>query len=130
MKQTTEKEQNRIDMIIEVLTKRASFNDATAYETAVRVMNYFGYSDEMVDNALDSDDRKLFYFMQDLGILGTRWEETQLISGRNWRIFYWRLNLIRMRRTLRNIEESAVMGDVYITIPDRVWQDHDVPSHT
>jgi hypothetical protein len=114
MKQTPEKDQNRIEMIMAVLKKRASFNDATAYETAMRVMNYFGYSDEMIDNALDSDDRKLFYFMQDLGILGTS----------------WRLNLIRMNMMLAKTDTPKSMGDIYVNVPDRVWQDHDILSHT
>lgn len=122
--------QNRVEMIIAVLKKRASFNDANAYETAMRVMNYFGYSEEMIDNALDSDDRKLFYFMQDLGILGTRWEETQLICGRNWRIFYWRLNLVRMRMILTKIEEIKAREDIYVSVPDSVWQEHDLLSQT
>jgi hypothetical protein len=68
--------------------------------------------------------------MQDLGVLGTRWEEAQLISGRNWRIFYWRLNLIRMKRILTKIEETKAMGDIYVSIPDSVWQEHDLISQT
>jgi hypothetical protein len=47
----------KIELIIAVLQKKAYFNDANALETAMRVMNYFGYSDEIIDNALDTDDR-------------------------------------------------------------------------
>ncbi|QLH74019.1 MAG: hypothetical protein HPY73_00150 [Methanomassiliicoccales archaeon] len=112
---------DKLSLIVAILKKEADFDDNTAFEVALRVMNYFGYSDEIIDNMLDSDDRKLFYFLQDLGILGTRWEEMQLISGKNWRIFYWLLKEPRMRKTISRREGVWRSTDIYRSLPDYVW---------
>lgn len=115
---------DRIDLIVEVLKKRASFSDEVAMEVAMRVMDRFGYYDEVIDNVLDSDDRKLFYFLQDLEILTTRWEETQLITGRNWRIFYWILNTRKMDSLLDRSKLLTGNTDPYNHLPDSIWADH------
>ncbi|OPY32013.1 MAG: hypothetical protein A4E32_01622 [Methanomassiliicoccales archaeon PtaU1.Bin124] len=114
----------RMAMIVEVLKQRAYFNEENATEVALRVMNHFGYSDEIIDNVLDNDDRKLFYFLQDLEILSTRWEETQLINGRNWRIFYWIMNVRKMDRMLDRSNMVTGNADPYHHLPDSIWAHH------
>ena len=39
--------------------------DEIADDISYRVLNYFGNGVEIIDNALDQDDRRLFYFLQD-----------------------------------------------------------------
>ncbi len=45
--------------VVRVLEKTAGFSGPVADDVALRVLNYFGYLDEIIDNALDHDDRRL-----------------------------------------------------------------------
>ena len=60
-----------------------------AYDLAHRVLNFFGYSDRIIDNVLEQQDRDAFYMLEDATILTTEREETTLYDGREWRIHYW-----------------------------------------
>ena len=101
--------------------KTVGVHGVVADEVALRDLNYFGYQNEIIDNALDHDDRRLFYFLQDMKILSTRWEETQLISGRNWRIFYWSFNWNNIERLLVDDPVRESKADLYMDLPDSVW---------
>lgn len=107
--------------VVRVLEKTVGFSRPEANDVALRVLNYFGYLDEIIDNALDHDDRRLFYFLQDMKILSTRWEETQLANGRNWRIFYWSFNWENIERLLKDKPERNEPDDLYGSLPDSVW---------
>jgi len=107
--------------VVKVLEKTVGLSGPVADEIALRVLNYFGYLDEIIDNALDHDDRRLFYFLQDMKILSTRWEETQLASGRNWRIFYWSFNWDNINRLLEDKPPKNEPADLYRSLPDSVW---------
>jgi len=107
--------------VVRVLERTAGLSGPVADEVALRVLNYFGYLDEIIDNALDHDDRRLFYFLQDMKILRTRWEETQLASGRNWRIFYWSYNWESISRILEEKPPVDVTVDIYRSLPDSAW---------
>ena len=107
--------------VVRVLERSAGFSGPVADEVALRVLNYFGYLDEIIDNALDHDDRRLFYFLQDMKILSTRWEETQLANGRNWRIFYWSFNWESINRLLEDKPVRNEPKDLYGSLPDSVW---------
>ena len=41
-----------------------------AYGLARHVLNFFGYSDRIIDNVLEPEDRDAFYMLEDAGILG------------------------------------------------------------
>src|SRR2546425_10136843 len=56
---------------------------------AQHVLNFFGYSERIIDNVLEPEDRDAFYMLEDSGILTTEREETTLYDGREWRIHYW-----------------------------------------
>ncbi len=74
-----------------------------AYDLALHVLNFFGYSDRIIDNILEPEDRDAFYMLEDAAILTTEREETTLYDGREWRIHYW---LFR-----RNKIEELISGD-------------------
>jgi hypothetical protein len=108
------------------IMKRIGVKQDVADELAMRVLNYFGYGEEVIDNTLDQEDRRLFYFLQDVSLLKTAWEEAILPSGRTWRIFYWYLNV-------ESIEESSAMEEevgremgVYDALPQGVWAREEV----
>lgn len=83
-------------------------------DIAFRVLSYFGFKDEIIDNVLDQDDRRMFYFLQDVQMLQTRWEEAVLPNGRTWRVFYWMLNtdnILRAAAPRKGEEEQIELGD-------------------
>lgn len=109
------------------LLSRAIFNKMgvtkdISDEIALRVLNYFGYDGEIIDNVLDQDDRRMFYFLQDVELLGTHWEEATLPNGRIWRVFYWSLNVPKIMSFARPRHEGTVaeMG-LYDSLPDDIW---------
>ena len=81
------------DLLARAIKNKMGVTDEIADDISYRVMNYFGNGVEIIDNALDQDDRRLFYFLQDVQILSTHWEEQILPTGRTWRVFYWTLNM-------------------------------------
>ena len=96
-----------------------------AYMLAHHVLNFFGYSDRIIDNILEPEDRDAFYMLEDAGILTTEREETTLYDGREWRIHYW---LFRRDRIATMMVRSSVdVSDtkeesVYADLPDDIWQ--------
>ena len=92
---------------------------------AQHVMNFFGYSERIIDNVLEPEDRDAFYMLEDAGILTTEREETTLYDGREWRIHYWMFHKERISelicgrgRSLDNLDEGVT---VYDDIPDDIW---------
>ncbi len=97
-----------------------------ANQLALHVLNFFGYSDRIIDNILEPEDRDTFYMLEDAGILTTEREETTLYDGREWRIHYW---LFRKKRIEELIEGSTkVEAEVkaedsfYGDLPDEIWK--------
>ena len=104
-----------------------SMPEEEAKEMAQHVMNFFGYSERIIDNILEPEDRDAFYMLEDSGLLTTEREETTLYDGREWRIHYWIfkkdkiLDLVKARgKKLDPIVEEAM--SVYEEIPDDVWR--------
>ena len=96
-----------------------------AYELALRVLNFFGYSDRIIDNVLEPEDRDAFYMMEDAGILTTEREETTLYDGREWRIHYWLFRHDKIDKLLKEGEgqdRSAPKPDFdYADLPEDAW---------
>ncbi|MEM2943574.1 MAG: DUF6015 family protein [Methanomassiliicoccales archaeon] len=104
---------------------RNGMPDEQARAMASHIMNFFGYSERIIDNILEPEDRDAFYMLEDTGILTTEREETTLYDGREWRIHYW---LFRKERILELLEmngsskhSDAGADSVYDEIPDDVW---------
>ncbi len=97
-----------------------------AYELAHHVLNFFGYSDRIIDNVLEPEDRDAFYMLEDAGILTTEREETTLYDGREWRIHYWlfkRDKIADLMGTPRaRKEDDSEEEFTYSDLPDDVWQ--------
>ncbi|MBN1390712.1 MAG: hypothetical protein JXA22_08740 [Candidatus Thermoplasmatota archaeon] len=112
--------------------QEGSLEVGVAEEMAEHVLNFFGYGERIIDNMLKTDDRDIFYMLEDLGILKTEREETTLYDGREWRINYWTLKkkyiadltegFLRpggpdMASALSIIDEK----EVYAELPDDMW---------
>jgi len=102
------------------IEKRQGGTSAEAWAEARTVMSYFGFSREIIDNAIHPDDRKVFYALHDAGLLQTFWETVVLLDGRNWRIFYWSLNEGDIDRILAE-EEGPSTDPLYNNLPDEAW---------
>ena len=96
-----------------------------ALEMADHVLNFFGFGERIIDNMLRTDDRDIFYMLEDLGILKTEREETTLYDGREWRIHYWIFRKERIAELLRGASGKGSGGmegiDVYNEMPQEIW---------
>ena len=72
-------------------------DDESSY-LAEHILNFFGYSDRIIDNVLHPEDRDTFYMLEDAGLMETEREETTLYDGREWRIHYWLLKIAEIQR--------------------------------
>jgi hypothetical protein len=110
------------EILTSAIKNRLEVSQDVAQDLAFRVLNYFGFGDEIIDNVLDHDDRRTFYFLQDMQILTTHWEEALLPSGRIWRVFYWDLNTERiLQYAVSPSEDSRIEAGLYETLPEDVW---------
>lgn len=93
---------------------------------AQHVMNFFGFSERIIDNILEPEDRDAFYMLEDTGILTTEREETTLYDGREWRIHYWLFRKSRIKELIAGNGHAGFVEDeldsVYDEIPDEIWQ--------
>ena len=97
-----------------------------ARRMAEHMMNFFGYSDRIIDNILEPEDRDVFYMMEDSGILMTEREETTLYDGREWRINYWLFRKDRIQELTKRKNKKVDAKDeddfsFYQDIPEDVW---------
>ncbi len=118
-------------LTVEHLTKaiknsidKSGMPEEEARAMAQHVMNFFGYSERIIDNVLEPEDRDAFYMLEDAGILMTEREETTLYDGREWRIHYWMFRKERINELISGRKgESAdgVDSNVYDEIPEDIW---------
>ena len=96
-----------------------------AEHLAQHILNFFGYSDRIIDNMLEPEDRDAFYMLEDTGILTTEREETTLYDGREWRIHYWLFRRDRILdlvgRSNGDAEVEMEMDSIYDDIPEEFW---------
>lgn len=92
------------------------------------LMSFFGFTDEVIDNRLTSEDRDVFYMLEEEGFLTTTQEEVHLKKGKLWRIHYWILKKDQILRLARREEKKQKSKDecsaVYDEISEEVWTNH------
>jgi polyhydroxyalkanoate synthesis regulator phasin len=119
-------------LTVEHLTKaiknsidKSGMPEEEARAMAQHVMNFFGYSERIIDNVLEPEDRDAFYMLEDAGILMTEREETTLYDGREWRIHYWMFRKTRIQELLsgrlRDSLASNEDASVYDEVSDDIW---------
>src|SRR5882762_2289145 len=104
---------------------RTGMKEEEARAMAQHVLNFFGYSERIIDNVLEPEDRDAFYMLEDLGLLQTEREETTLYDGREWRIHYWMFRKDRIYELVKDEDTGAEgtggVADVYAEVPDDIW---------
>lgn len=107
---------------------RKGMTDEEIKNLADYLMSFFGYTDEVIDNRLTSEDRDVFYMLEEEGLLTTTHEEVLLKKGKLWRIHYWILKkdqIIRLANATDSSEEKKEdAGAVYDQISDEEWARH------
>ncbi|KQM10642.1 MAG: DUF6015 family protein [Candidatus Methanomethylophilaceae archaeon] len=100
-------------------------DEVEAGDLALHVLNFFGYSERIIDNILEPEDRDAFYMLEDNAILTTEREETTLYDGREWRIHYWLFRRDKIEELAENRTETAEPEaenlSVYDELPDDIW---------
>ena len=101
-----------------------------AESIAEHALGFFGFSNRIIDNALEPTDRNLFYQLQDYDLLTTESEETTLWDEREWRIHYWKFkaNAEEFARAaaeaaLLNQKDNDPYSDVYDDVPVSLWKE-------
>ena len=103
---------------------RAGMKNEEARAMAQHVLNFFGYSERIIDNVLEPEDRDAFYMLEDSGILTTEREETTLYDGREWRIHYWMFRKDRIQELVeaqKAKEEAEKDSTIYDAVPEDTW---------
>jgi len=131
---TKTKQSEFVTLTVEDLTRairnsidKKGMADEEARQMAQHVMNFFGYSERIIDNILEPEDRDAFYMLEDSGLLTTEREETTLYDGREWRIHYWLFKkdrIIQLARDPNSVRDPVVeeAKSVYEEIPDDIWR--------
>ena len=102
---------------------------------AEHALGFFGFSNRIIDNALEPNDRNLFYQLQDYDLLTTESEETTLWDGREWRIHYWKFKssaeafaLAAMDlRNKKKVDDDPYAG-IYDDMPANLWKERSIRS--
>lgn len=109
------------------LGKKGMSNDDIE-KLAEYLMSFFGFEGEVIDNRLTSEDRDVFYMLEEEGFLTTTQEEVHLKKGKLWRIHYWILKkdqIIRLAHQDKTVLEGTdEMSTMYEQMGDDVWKDH------
>ena len=93
------------------------------------ILSFFGYTDEVIDNKLTSEDRDVFYWLEEDGFLTTTQEEVHLKKGKLWRIHYWILKKDQILRIAQQCDDVVCGPEdpsaVYINMDDDMWKAHE-----
>lgn len=128
----------QVEAALKKTVGRKGMSDEEIRNLADYLMSFFGYADEVIDNRLTSEDRDVFYMLEEEGLLTSTQEEVLLKKGKLWRIHYWILKkdqiqrLAQMEQGGEEQKEEAV--DVYDQVSDEEWARHkmtqDEPTST
>lgn len=115
-----------IQSLTKAIEQRLTINSEEAQRYAGIVMDLFGFDDCVLDNLLENTDRKLFYLLEELGLVKSQREEFVLHDGRVWRIHLWVLQRLAIAGDAKPILNTAVLShrartSIYTALPDRLW---------
>jgi hypothetical protein len=118
----------QVEKALKKTVGRKGMSDDEIKNLAEYLMSFFGYTDEVIDNRLTSEDRDVFYMLEEEGLLTTTQEEVLLKKGKLWRIHYWILKKDQIIRLAKMDEVGATLKDeaaeVYDQVSDEEWSRH------
>jgi len=108
-----------------------------AAQGAQQLLNFYGFSDNVLDNVLTPHERSVFWDMEDEGIIKRgKGMEILLIGGKTWKIRYWELNkknIVKYSKAYNEAKESPPAEDLeqlYQNVTDEAWQHGAAEAHT
>ena len=114
------------EKLAEIITLASDdmISNKDAYNIANMVLNIFGYNTEIADTMIDKNEREVFNFLLDLGVLELKTESLGkeyliMVWGERYNtseLAYWSLNPKINIKT--PIEEEE---DIYNTLPEDAW---------
>ena len=116
LKSLTDAIRNRVDEEME---------QTVAESIAEHALGFFGFSDRIIDNALEPTDRNLFYQLQDYELLTTESEETTLWDGREWRVHYWKFKSKWLGEVAKKKVDEVIdpYAGLYDEVPVVIWRE-------
>lgn len=118
----------QVELALKKTVGRKGMSEQEIKNLADYLMSFFGYTDEVIDNRLTSEDRDVFYMLEEEGILTSTQEEVLLKKGKLWRIHYWILKKDQIIRLAKSEEEGEEVKDeaaqVYDQVSDEEWARH------
>ena len=104
---------------------KKGMSESDINKLAEYLMSFFGFTDQTIDNRLTSEDRDVFYMLEEEGFLTTWQEEVHLKKGKLWRIHYWVLKTDQIQRMARQEDPALKCQDeattTYNEMPDDCW---------
>lgn len=116
-----------VDKLSRAIERRRGLEPARASTIAHRVLDYFGFEAVIIDNAVDPEDRKLFYELHDAGLLRSSLDSVLLPNGKTWRIFYWEIDEGELDRILAGTDRKTGRA-LYSDLPDEAWTSRAAPG--
>jgi hypothetical protein len=118
----------QVEAALKKTVGKKGMSDKEIKNLAEYLMSFFGYTDEVIDNRLTSEDRDVFYMLEEEGLLTSTQEEVLLKKGKLWRIHYWILKKDQIiRLSLQGVEGEQpkdAEADVYDQVSDEEWARH------
>ncbi|MEM2892296.1 MAG: DUF6015 family protein [Thermoplasmata archaeon] len=118
----------QVELALKKTVGRKGMSDAEVKNLAEYLLSFFGYADEVIDNRLTSEDRDVFYMLEEEGLLTSTQEEVLLKKGKLWRIHYWILKKDQILRLAQSEDGDEQTKDeaaqVYDQISDEEWARH------
>jgi len=113
-----------VEMLAAALKEKLKGEEREMKKLAEYLMSFFGFEDRIIDNILTNEDRDIFYFLEENGILKSCFEETTVERGKPWRIHYWILNKEEILRIIEQKEKRRSEEEEIAAIYDNpeIWK--------
>ncbi len=91
-------------------------------DTAISIMQFFGFENEVVGNHLEHEDLAVMYQLEDLGLVKTRIEEEILATNKIWRVNYFILDKKKIKGyAAMEPQKKDEFSDLYDSLPEEAW---------
>ncbi|MBA3046299.1 MAG: hypothetical protein KKH41_01980 [Candidatus Thermoplasmatota archaeon] len=102
------------------------FSEVQILSMADEIITLFGFDHAVVDNRLTTNQRDVFYKLEEVDLVHTQQEEVTIAKGKVWRLHYWFLNQALILKLSRGQDEKIKVDEfaVYAEMDDGVWEKH------
>lgn len=124
-----------VDIMTNALSAKFGFGIIRAKQYAYIIMDIFGYEDRISDNVLIPRERRLFYMLEEAGMLVTEREYVAINDKDKWRLHYWIVNKEKIHQyadqILCDVKKNIYIKkrdviqkyeNIYFSLPDGVWR--------